>query len=165
MGLWKQFFDAFEKEYRLLNGEHPVDKYECKRREERRRARELEWQRNHVYLCLPKWWEKKYKNRPDELRSAVFKLKDVDLKDYKGPDFSESSKSSSLVTYTPGYCAHPVDGGRRCLAHSYPTIKRNYDQEDAEAHERYVDSVCSAARVGRILRMVEDARFEAKRHH
>ena len=76
MGFWKQFFDAFEKEYRL-NGEHPVDKYECKRREERRRARELEWQRNHVYLCLPKWWEKKYKNRPDELRSAVFKLKEA----------------------------------------------------------------------------------------
>jgi len=148
MGFWKQVF---------------VDKHEWerqnRRREERGRARELEFQRKYVYLTLPERL-KRLANDREKLKAAAYKLTGQDLDDYVGPHFSDAVYRINR------------NGGRIVSSHSSgggcgysPSIKRDYDQEDAEAHERYVDSVCAAARGGRILRMVEDARFDAKRHH
>lgn len=169
MGFWKQVFDAFEKEY-YLNGGHPVDKWERekenrknlereRRREERERAKELELQRKYVYLTLPERL-KPLEHDHEKLKAAALRLTGENLDDYVGPDFSDFLYR---INRDGGHIVSSHSSGGGGCGHT-PSIKRDYDQEEAEAHEQYIDSVCTAIRVGRVLRAVEKAQFIAATH-
>ena len=172
-GFWQQFLNACEKEYRL-NGEHPVDKYEWekhdrelrerdRRREERERAHELEFQRKYVCLTLPERL-KRFEHDRDRLKAEALKLTGKNLDDYVGPSFSDAIYEINQKSAVNGRVISGRSCGGGCSRSS--GIHRNYDQEDAEAHEQYINSVCTAVRLGRAMRIVEDVQFgAAKRRH